>query len=148
MPSVLRTPDERFANLPGFPFGPHYRDDLGPAGLRAHYLDEGPLDARHVFLCLHGVAGTHLRGRVPAVAMVEPTDTAGRAQPPASLGAARRDEPMAHLCGFQVQPPSSAWPVHERLSQVPLYGAADEVLRPQGMRDEVVARSFPARSRQ
>jgi pimeloyl-ACP methyl ester carboxylesterase len=54
MPSVLRTPDERFANLPGFPFGPHYCDDLGPAGLRAHYVDEGPLDARDVFLCLHG----------------------------------------------------------------------------------------------
>jgi len=54
MPSVLRTPDERFANLPGFPFGPHYFDDLGPAGLRAHYIDEGPQDARHVFLCLHG----------------------------------------------------------------------------------------------
>ncbi len=54
MPSVLRTPDERFADLPGFPFVPHYLDDLGPGGLRAHYIDEGPVYGRHVFLCLHG----------------------------------------------------------------------------------------------
>jgi pimeloyl-ACP methyl ester carboxylesterase len=55
MPGVLRTPDERFANLPGYPFAPHYLDDLeGCAGLRVHYLDEGPRDAAKVFLCLHG----------------------------------------------------------------------------------------------
>ncbi len=55
MSSVLRTPDERFANLPGYPFAPHYLSDLeGCAGLRIHYLDEGPRDATKVFLCLHG----------------------------------------------------------------------------------------------
>ena len=55
MSSILRTPDERFSNLPGFPFAPNYLDDLsGYAGLRAHYLDEGSRNARHVFLCLHG----------------------------------------------------------------------------------------------
>jgi pimeloyl-ACP methyl ester carboxylesterase len=48
---ILRTPEERFANLPGFPFAPRY---LEISGMRAHYLDEGPTDARHVFLCLHG----------------------------------------------------------------------------------------------
>src|SRR5271157_1586819 len=47
----LRTPDERFASLPGFSFVPHYRDGAG--GLRMHYLDEGPRDAP-VALCLHG----------------------------------------------------------------------------------------------
>ena len=43
MSDVLRTPDERFANLPGYPFAPHYISDLaGYPGLRVHYLDEGP----------------------------------------------------------------------------------------------------------
>ncbi|HWZ43170.1 MAG TPA: haloalkane dehalogenase [Candidatus Saccharimonadales bacterium] len=55
MPEILRTPDSNFANLPGFPFQPHYVDDLpGYSGIRIHYLDEGPSDAKHVFLCLHG----------------------------------------------------------------------------------------------
>lgn len=52
---ALRTPDDRFADLPDFPYPPHYVDDLpGYEGLRAHYLDLGPRDARHTFLCLHG----------------------------------------------------------------------------------------------
>jgi tRNA(adenine34) deaminase len=52
---ALRTPDERFAALPGYPWQPHYVSDL-PAlrGLRMHYLDEGPRDARRTWLCLHG----------------------------------------------------------------------------------------------
>src|SRR5258708_4930956 len=55
MPEILRTPDNCFANLPVFPFQPHYVDDLpGYAGIRIHYLDEGPSNANHVFLCLHG----------------------------------------------------------------------------------------------
>jgi pimeloyl-ACP methyl ester carboxylesterase len=45
----MRTPDERFANLPGFPYAPRY---LEWQGLRAHYVDEGEGD--RVFLCLHG----------------------------------------------------------------------------------------------
>lgn len=50
----LRTPDDRFAALPGYAFAPHYADDLaGYAPLRMHYLDEGPRDAP-VALCLHG----------------------------------------------------------------------------------------------
>ncbi len=52
---ALRTPDERFNNLPGFPFAPHYVSDLPHApGLRLHYLDEGPKDAAETYLCLHG----------------------------------------------------------------------------------------------
>ena len=51
---ALRTPDERFANLPDWPYAPHYRDDLpGFEGLRLHYVDEGPADGP-VVLCLHG----------------------------------------------------------------------------------------------
>ena len=52
---VLRTPDDRFANLPDFGFEPRYIDRLpGFEGLRLHYVDEGPRQASHVFLCLHG----------------------------------------------------------------------------------------------
>jgi haloalkane dehalogenase len=52
---ILRTPDERFANLPGFPFAPHYVEIPSGDGakLRVHYLDEGPANADPV-LCLHG----------------------------------------------------------------------------------------------
>jgi haloalkane dehalogenase len=45
---IIRTPDERFANLPDFPFAPHY---IEVNGLRVHYIDEG---AGEVILCLHG----------------------------------------------------------------------------------------------
>jgi haloalkane dehalogenase len=52
---ALRTPDNRFAELPGFPYSPSYADDLpGYEGLRAHYIDVGPRNARRTFLCLHG----------------------------------------------------------------------------------------------
>ena len=49
--NLLRTPDDRFADLPGYPFAPRYLD--GPGGARMHYLDEGAPDAP-VALCLHG----------------------------------------------------------------------------------------------
>jgi haloalkane dehalogenase len=51
----LRTPDERFANLPGYPFAPHYVDVPSGDGdsLRVHYVDEGPATAPPVLL-LHG----------------------------------------------------------------------------------------------
>ena len=52
---TVRTPDDRFAELDGYPFAPHYVDiDDGDGGsLRAHYLDEGPADAAPVLL-MHG----------------------------------------------------------------------------------------------
>ena len=52
---VLRTPDSRFANLPDFPFTPHYREvkDSDGTALRIHYLDEGPTSAAPVLL-MHG----------------------------------------------------------------------------------------------
>ncbi len=46
--SILRTPEERFVNLPGFPFQPHY---VEVGGAREHYVDEG---AGQTILCLHG----------------------------------------------------------------------------------------------
>ena len=45
----MRTPDEHFANLPGFSFAPHY---LQWKDWRVHYLDEGK--GERTFLCLHG----------------------------------------------------------------------------------------------
>ncbi|MCW5654824.1 tRNA adenosine(34) deaminase TadA [Hydrogenophaga sp.] len=52
---ALRTPDDRFKDLPGYPWAPRYLSDL-PAlqGLRLHHLDEGPADASLTWLCLHG----------------------------------------------------------------------------------------------
>ncbi len=53
--NVLRTPDERFLDLPGYAYAPNYAQDLpGFAGMRLHYLDEGKRDAAHTWLCLHG----------------------------------------------------------------------------------------------
>ncbi|SDY10344.1 haloalkane dehalogenase [Modestobacter sp. DSM 44400] len=52
---VLRTPEERFADLPDFPYEPHHVEvDDGDGGrLRMAYLDEGPDDGETVLL-LHG----------------------------------------------------------------------------------------------
>ncbi|MEM7728834.1 MAG: haloalkane dehalogenase [Pseudomonadota bacterium] len=52
----VRTPDEHFAGLPDWPYEPNYTNI--PVGdgesLRMAYIDEGPRDAAHTFLCLHG----------------------------------------------------------------------------------------------
>lgn len=51
----LRTPDDRFASLPGWPWAPRYVEGLPSlGGLRLHLLDEGPRDAPCTWLCLHG----------------------------------------------------------------------------------------------
>lgn len=47
---TLRTPDERFANLPDYPFAPHYTE---VGDVRIHYVDEGARDAEPI-LMLHG----------------------------------------------------------------------------------------------
>jgi tRNA(adenine34) deaminase len=52
---ALRTPDACFADIPDFPWQPHYLSELPSLnGLRLHYLDEGPKDAAVTWLCLHG----------------------------------------------------------------------------------------------
>jgi haloalkane dehalogenase len=45
---VFRTPEERFANLPDYPFEPHY---VEVEGLRLHHVDEG---SGPTVLCFHG----------------------------------------------------------------------------------------------
>ncbi|MBS0467962.1 MAG: tRNA adenosine(34) deaminase TadA [Proteobacteria bacterium] len=55
---ALRTPDCAFADLPDYPWAPHYVSDLPAlAGLRLHYLDEGPRDAPRTWLLLHASPG-------------------------------------------------------------------------------------------
>ena len=53
--AALRTDDTRFQGLPDWPYAPRYFDELaGYESLRVHFVDEGPADAKRVFLCLHG----------------------------------------------------------------------------------------------
>jgi haloalkane dehalogenase len=47
---LLSTPDERFENLPDFPFEPHY---IEVDGIKIHYLDEGSTQSE-VILLMHG----------------------------------------------------------------------------------------------
>jgi haloalkane dehalogenase len=86
---VLRTPDERFATLPGFPFAPNYIDLSG--GLRMHYLDEGPKDAAAV-LMLHGEPSwCYLyRKMIPVM-----TSAGLRAIAPDLIGFGRSDKPAS-----------------------------------------------------
>jgi len=52
---ALRTPDDRFENLPGWTFAPRYTEVPDGEGgtLRVHHVDEGPASANPV-LCMHG----------------------------------------------------------------------------------------------
>ena len=83
---VLRTPDERFANLPGFDYEPHY---LEIDGLRMHYVDEGPRDAGPVLL-LHGEPswGYLYRKMIPII-----VQAGHRAVAPDFVGFGRSDKP-------------------------------------------------------
>jgi haloalkane dehalogenase len=83
---ILRTPDERFNNLPNFDFAPQY---VEIAGLRIHYLDEGPRVAAPV-LMLHGEPSWSYLYRK----MIPIITTAGhRAVAPDLAGFGRSDKP-------------------------------------------------------
>ena len=86
---ALRTPDERFAGLAGYHFAPHYTEY---AGLRVHYLDEGPAAAPVTALCLHGnPSWTYLyRHMIPVF-----TAAGLRVVAPDLLGFGRSDKPLA-----------------------------------------------------
>lgn len=83
---VLRTPDERFAGLPGWQFEPRY---VEVAGLRVHYVDEGPPGAAPVLL-LHGEpTWSYLyRTMIPVL-----TRTGHRVVAPDFVGFGRSDKP-------------------------------------------------------
>jgi haloalkane dehalogenase len=84
---VFRTPDERFAELPDFPFAPHYADQ---DGLRLHYLDEGDERGEPVLL-LHGEPTWSFLYRrvVPPLA-----DAGHRVVVPDLFGFGRSDKPL------------------------------------------------------
>lgn len=87
----LRTPEERFSNLPGFPYAPRYVDvPSGEAGvLRMAYIDEGPRDAE-VVLMLHGEPSWSFlyRKMIPVI-----TGAGLRAVAPDLIGFGRSDKP-------------------------------------------------------
>ncbi len=87
----LRTPEGRFAGLPGYDFAPHYVEvDDGEGGvLRIHYLDEGPATGE-VVLLLHGEPSwSYLYRR-----MIGPLAAAGlRCVVPDLVGFGRSDKP-------------------------------------------------------
>lgn len=87
MQTPTRTPDARFAGLPGFPWRPNYLDWRG---LRAHYLDEGD-KAAPVLLALHGEpTWSYLYRR-----MIPPFLAAGwRVVAPDFIGFGRSDKPV------------------------------------------------------
>lgn len=54
---ILRTPLERFDNIPDYPWKPNWLDISNPEGgdpIRMHYLDVGPADAGETLLFMHG----------------------------------------------------------------------------------------------
>lgn len=84
---LLRTPDDRFAGLPDYPFEPHYVTLAD--GVRVHFVDEGPRDAE-VVLMLHGEPSwSYLyRHMVPVFA-----EAGLRAVAPDLVGFGRSDKP-------------------------------------------------------
>jgi haloalkane dehalogenase len=85
---ILRTPDDRFAALPGYPYAPHHVQ-LGD--LRVHYVDEGPRDGA-VVLCLHGEPSWSYLYRK----MIPPLVGAGlRVVAPDLIGFGRSDKPAS-----------------------------------------------------
>jgi pimeloyl-ACP methyl ester carboxylesterase len=89
---ALRTPEDRFEDLPDFPYEPSYVDDLpGYQGLRMAYIDEGPKDAP-VFLCLHGEPTWSFLYRKMIPFFLE---AGGRVVAPDLFGFGRSDKPTS-----------------------------------------------------
>ena len=90
---VLRTPDERFADLPAFPYPPRYvevADGDGDGGtLRLAYVEDGPADGATVLL-LHGEPSWSFlyRRMIPVL-----TEAGLRVVAPDLVGFGRSDKP-------------------------------------------------------
>jgi haloalkane dehalogenase len=90
---ILRTPDDRFENLPGYTFAPHYVDvsDAGGGSLRVHYVDEGSSQGQ-VVLLMHGEPSWSYLYRT----MIPVLTAAGlRCIAPDLVGFGRSDKPAA-----------------------------------------------------
>jgi haloalkane dehalogenase len=84
MTDVYRTPDERFADLAGYPFEPHYAE---VDGLRLHHLDEG---SGQTVLCFHGEPDWSYLYRIMLAELVA---TGHRVVCPDLVGFGRSDKP-------------------------------------------------------
>ena len=89
---VLRTPDDRFMDLPGYDFAANYVDDLHDyEGLRVHYLDQGAKGANRTFLCMPGQpTWAYLYRRMIPVF----SNSGARVVVPDWLGFGRSDKPV------------------------------------------------------
>jgi haloalkane dehalogenase/tRNA(adenine34) deaminase len=86
--AARRTPEERFAGLPGWPHEPRYF--TRPDGLRLHYVEAGRSSAGKVWLCLHGQpTWSYLYRR-----MIPTFAATGRVIAPDFLGFGRSDKPV------------------------------------------------------
>ena len=83
--SVLRTPDDRFTNLPGFPYEPNY---VEVEDLRMAYVENGAGDP---ILLLHGEPTWSYLYRH----MIPPLAAMGRVVAPDLIGFGRSDKPVA-----------------------------------------------------
>jgi haloalkane dehalogenase len=86
---ALRTPDDRFADLEGWPYEPQYVEVRD--GLRMHYVDEGPSDGPVVLLA-HGEPtwGYLYRKMIPRL-----VDAGCRVVVPDFIGFGRSDKPTS-----------------------------------------------------
>ncbi|MFN2176950.1 MAG: haloalkane dehalogenase [Anaerolineales bacterium] len=88
---TLRTPDDRFRNLPGYPFDPNYLEvpDGEGGSLRIHYVEEGPKKSDPVLL-MHGEPSwSYLyRKMIPII-----LNAGHRAVAPDLVGFGRSDKP-------------------------------------------------------
>lgn len=101
---AVRTPEGRFADLPGYPWAPNYLSELPSlAGLRLHYIDEGARDAPLTWLCLHGnPAWSYLYRRMIPVFL----EAGHRVVAPDLVGFGKSDKPKkdsAHAFGWHRQ---------------------------------------------
>lgn len=86
--AFVRTPDENFADLAGYPFAPNY---LEVQGLRLHYVDAGPRDGPTVLL-LHGMPTWSYLNRI----LIARLTAAGyRCVAPDHMGFGRSDKPTS-----------------------------------------------------